>query len=186
MTDRAPYGHDLKLAPDAYLDMTTIGTNSLRGSAATTGPVLRTDGSFTLSAVLWRENLASGTVLSADGTAQSALRVHNDADAASWCVTVALTDAPGAGEVSACAADSTTGFEVLAASYDAATDTDTASLYLDGAKVATVAVPVALWNATGSFALGRAHSGDAFDGYILSARALTGRLTDAQIAALDR
>lgn len=180
VVDDALFGHDLTLAPTATLEEFGPGY-ALHGTARTTGPVLRTDGSFTVSSLVWSQTPTTGTVLSVDGTDRSALELGRDAVSGNWCATMALADDVSAGTVSACAADPGTDFLFLAVVYDAGADVLT--LYVNETPAASVAVPVPMWNATGAFVLGRSTGG--FDGLIATVRPFTGTLTQAQIAALD-
>lgn len=174
------FGHHLTLAPDAVLEDLGSGYG-LRGTAAHAGPVLRTDGGFTVTAGVFRFERADGTLLSIDGVNQSLLRVGYDAASATWCATVALADDPAAATVAACAADPAAelpGAVMVTAAYDSAADTLT--LYVNGTALATVAVPSPLWHATGTFTLG------GIDGLVFDPSAFTGRLTDEQLDEILR
>ncbi|WP_176993295.1 DNRLRE domain-containing protein [Nonomuraea jiangxiensis] len=142
------------------VDVTQPGEEPL---AQTTGPVIRTDQSFTVSAWLrWSDKDGDYTVAEQKGTHQAPFRLGNtpdrglvftftSADAADAAVEGVLSDVPPpVGE-----------WFHLAGVYDAAAKT--AALYLNGALVKSAPVSFATWNADASMSLGSKVKGDLDD-----------------------
>ncbi|MDX3103714.1 LamG domain-containing protein [Nonomuraea angiospora] len=139
------------------VDVTQPGEEPL---AQTTGPVIRTDQSFTAAAWLrWSDKDGDYTVVERKGTHQAPFRLGNEplhglvftftgADAADATVEGVLSDVePPVGE-----------WFHLAGVYDAAAKT--ASLYLNGNLVKTSPVSFATWHADGAMTLGSRMRGD--------------------------
>ncbi|MGV9779182.1 DNRLRE domain-containing protein [Streptosporangium sp. NPDC003464] len=142
------------------VDVTQPGEEPL---AQTTGPVIRTDQSFTTAAWLrWSDKDGDYTVLEQKGTHQAPFRLGNtadhglaftftSADAADATVEGVLSDVePPVGE-----------WFHLAGVYDATAKT--ASLYLNGALVKSAPISFSAWNADNAMSLGAGMLGDLDD-----------------------
>ncbi|WP_433365088.1 DNRLRE domain-containing protein [Streptosporangium sp. CA-115845] len=134
--------------------------------AQTTGPVIRTDESFTVTAWLrWSDKEGNYTVVEQRGTHQAPFRLGNtpdrglvftftSADAADATVEGVVSDVePPVGE-----------WFHLAGVYDAAART--ATLYLNGDAVKTASISFPAWNANGPMALGASVRGDLDDVWV--------------------
>ncbi|GAB1822459.1 LamG domain-containing protein [Herbidospora sp. RD11066] len=155
------------------------------GYAATSGPVVRTDESF--SAVVWVRRSAFGTTntaLSQNGTRRSGFTLgFRDGK---WSFDVPTSDTDGASVVSANIdpvlwPTDPAAWTLLAGVYDH--PRRTISLYLDGQKMAEVS-GVTAWNAGGATLIGRAKPAGPWRGDLDDARLYTGALTDRDVQNL--
>ncbi|WP_432850720.1 LamG-like jellyroll fold domain-containing protein [Amycolatopsis sp. CA-161197] len=165
--------------------LTTDGTT---GYAATSGPVLATNGSYSISA--WAK-LDSTTQLAAiaaqDGDQNSAFLLGYDPATGTWCYTLSDSDtanAPGT-EARSTGPAATGVWTHLVGTYNATTHT--MSLYVNGTLAQTV-TGVTGWNATGPFTIGRGkYTGTStfyFPGSISHLQAWNYTLTPTQVTAL--
>lgn len=171
-----------------------VGAGAVRldgsGSLSTTGPVLRTDNSFTVTAqvLLGAADNVTRTAVSQDGTRTGAFALQYRGDTHKWAFTVDGADADGAPQVQAVDKDTAQAGEwtQLTGVYDAATRQ--VKLYVNSAPVS--AAPGELsWNATGAFQLGRAKrngvAAESWLGSLDDVHVYTGVLTDDQIRELS-
>jgi hypothetical protein len=171
-----------------------IGSNSLSfngytsdGYAATSGPVLNTAGSFTVSAWVKLASTANNAVVAAqDGTNESGFYLgYNTVNGGQWALyfmtadTVTPTFTPW---IHATAATANT-WTHLAGVYNASTHT--AQLYVNGVLAGT-ATGITNWNATGAFTIGRdkynGNPTDYFNGTISDVRVFNSALVATQIS----
>ncbi|MGX7824616.1 LamG domain-containing protein [Actinokineospora sp. 24-640] len=123
---------------------------------ATTGPVVRTDQSFTVTAQvkLTRFDTGTYTVLSQDGTRFCGFCLQYQNGRWVFVFVDADVDTPAAYYwAGATAVPKVNGYTHLVGTYDA--DTDKVRLYVDGVMVGETTRPVS-WNASGPFQVGRA------------------------------
>jgi hypothetical protein len=189
-------------SPDGHNDLTLGGTTTwatdptrggvlqLDGTSgnATSPAILNTTSSFTISAWV---NLTStnhtATIASQDGTNNSAFALQYNATSDRWMFGMAASDTVGASTaaVQSTTAPATNTWTHLVGSYDAITHALT--LYVNGAKAGTASDSTP-WNAPGSFALGRDHSGgvngDFFPGDLSTVNLFNYALTGPQVTAL--
>ncbi|MFF0578098.1 LamG-like jellyroll fold domain-containing protein, partial [Streptosporangium saharense] len=159
------------------VDVTQPGEEPL---AQTTGPVIRTDQSFTAAAWLrWNDKDGDYTVLEQKGTHQAPFRLGNTPDhGLVFTFTSAdTTNATAEGLVSDVEPPVNEWFH-LAGVYDAAASS--ATLYLNGNPIKTGPINFASWNADSAMTLGTSMRGDLDDVQIyqrpLSASDLSGLL----------
>ncbi|WP_433365720.1 DNRLRE domain-containing protein [Streptosporangium sp. CA-115845] len=139
------------------VDVTQPGEEPL---AQTTGPVIRTDESFTAAAWLrWSDKDGDYTVLEQKGTHQAPFRLGNTPDhGLVFTFTSAdTTDATVEGALSDVEPPVNEWFH-LAGVYDA--EAKTATLYLNGTLIKTAPVSFTTWNADTAMALGSRMQGD--------------------------
>ncbi|MEV8638853.1 DNRLRE domain-containing protein [Streptosporangium sp. NPDC051023] len=138
------------------VDVTQPGEEPL---AQTSGPVIRTDQSFTAAAWLrWSDKDGVYTVLEQKGTHQAPFRLGNTADHG-LVFTLTSADAAGAtveGVLSGIEPPVDEWFH-LAGVYDA--DTRTATLYLNGTQAGTAQLSFPAWNAQAPLRIGAAMAG---------------------------
>ncbi|NUW41023.1 DNRLRE domain-containing protein [Nonomuraea rhodomycinica] len=138
------------------VDVTQPGQEPL---AQTTGPVIRTDQSFTAAAWLrWSDKDGDHSVLEQKGTHQAPFRLGNTPDhGLVFTFTSADTaDATVEGVLSGVEPPVGEWFHV-AGVYDA--DTRTATLYVNGAQAGTAQLSTPVWNAQASLRIGAAMAG---------------------------
>ncbi|HEX6682770.1 MAG TPA: LamG-like jellyroll fold domain-containing protein [Candidatus Limnocylindrales bacterium] len=180
-------GAALALSTGATL---AYGTMSLTGSssqAATTGPVLNTTGSYSVSAWVRPAGLTGDrVVVSQDGVSENGFRLLSRGS--TWCFGAPATDiaAPVYHEV--CAGTAVNGvWAHLAGVHNPATQTLT--LYVNGVAAGSATFPTP-WAATGPFAVGRGRASGAaagrFTGDIADIRAWQRIMDPAGIAALAK
>jgi Concanavalin A-like lectin/glucanases superfamily len=175
--------------------MTRNGVLRLTGGyAQTSGPLLRTDQSFSVMArVSVEAGLADGlyTVLSQDGveTCGFCLRYAQASGVREWVFTLPDSDVDGPiglrtvrAPMTQAPGDSTH----VAAVYNAGTGT--LDLYVNGAKTTITASSSPPWNATGKFALGRTlvhgQPGQVMRGWIDEARAYSRAISQDEVRGL--
>jgi lysophospholipase L1-like esterase len=169
------------------LTLSGYSTNGY-GVAATSGPVLDTSASFTVSTWV---NLSSTTnnaiAVAQDGTNDSGFYLgYLAGNGGEWdfYFMTADTTTP-AWQAQAAKTGATTGWTHLVGVYDASAKT--ARLYVNGALAAT-ATGVTTWNATGPLTIGRdKYNGvlaDYWPGQISDVRAWTSALTGTQVSAV--
>ncbi|MEU8318069.1 DNRLRE domain-containing protein [Nonomuraea sp. NPDC048881] len=154
----------------ATVDLTAPGEEPL---ARTSGPVIRTDQSFTVSTWLrWQDKEGTYTAVEQRGTQQPAFRLGNSADRGlQFTLTSGDTaDASSAGVYSDVEPPVGEWFH-LAGVYDAASSS--VSLYRNGTLLKSETVASPAWRAEGALTLGSAMVG-AVDEVRLYQRALTG------------
>ncbi|MEV4058106.1 LamG domain-containing protein [Amycolatopsis sp. NPDC049688] len=131
-----------------------------RGYAATTGPVSRTDQSFTVAAWVKPTKVADMAAVTQDGTAVSAF--HLKQANGSWVFGMNPADATGGTPAEARSAVNTVQVGVwthLTGVYDGTAKALT--LYVNGTQAGTAAAPQTPWAANGPFVLGRGQYGAA-------------------------
>ncbi|XIG79939.1 hypothetical protein C1N81_22145 [Streptomyces sp. SGAir0957] len=192
-------GDDCWMDPDCVPDLALVGDGHLEldgatGHAASAGPVVDTDDSFTIGVTV---RLADAdpdrpmTVLSQGGENTDAFKVRYVPASHVWQLVVTDGDEAGAAETvvaRAAVADGGEGAgQRLAVVYDDATDQ--IKLFLDGytSDDATVSFHGA-WHSTGGLQVGRGHVGDGWGEYLRGAvdevHAFSGALSDSEILSL--
>ncbi|XVV15303.1 LamG-like jellyroll fold domain-containing protein [Actinoplanes sp. CA-131856] len=161
-------GHPLPAGSDEGIDadrgaITLSGTDS----AVSTRARLRTDQSFTVAAWARLTNDTKfSTVVGQAGAHASGMQLNFSGTCKCWRFVLPLTDV-NTSPASTIAVDpkpvALNTWTHLAGVYDASTGT--AKLYVNGAEVASVAVPAPTWNSTGQFVVGRAWWNDAWRDY---------------------
>ncbi|MEV4140656.1 LamG domain-containing protein, partial [Dactylosporangium sp. NPDC049742] len=151
--------------------------------AATTGPVVRTDQSYTVSAwVRITDTSVSRAVLSQQGSRGAAFTVRYDQAVNRWSYAVTGTDAdaPTVVKVTSLAAPVVNSWTYLEAVYDA--QAGRIRLFVDGLLQREAPVP-ATWNAGGTFNVGRTQqagtAAEFFAGDIDEVAAFTGAVHPA-------
>lgn len=159
-----------------------------QGTATTTGPVLNTASSYTISAwVRLDSTIATATILGQDGNQQSAFLLKYDAAKNRWSLSGPSGDAAGATTVDAVspAPPSIGVWTQIAGVYDASARALT--LYVDGRVAGTTSYTTA-FAANGPFTIGRGRSNGASaafaDGSIADARAYQAALDPGQVSWL--
>lgn len=168
------------------LDAGSIGFNGTN-AAVSAATVLRTNQSFTVSGWANLSSTAkSATLISQDGSHASAFQLGYDKGCGCWAFSLPTGDADGAGTVTAAAPPSSTtlgAWTHLAGVYDAVNGT--ATLYVAGVPVSSVAVPVTQWAGAGAFVIGRGRANSAntdwFAGRIDAVQAFQGALSDGRV-----
>ncbi|WP_160150198.1 LamG-like jellyroll fold domain-containing protein [Nonomuraea solani] len=168
-----------------------VGTGAVRfnggdAALATTGPVIRTDAGFTVTA--WARLDETGdqwrTILSQDGTQASGFQLRYRADTRKWSFALAQSDTGDGDMVSVDSSGPARAGEWthLTGVYDAADAR--LRLYVNSAFEGSVPM-TAKWNATGAFQVGRGKVNGAaatpFTGVIDDVHAWTGVRTQDQI-----
>lgn len=158
------------------------------GHARTTGPVVRTDQSFTVMSWVRLDSATSWqTVLSQDGARASGFYLQYRIDTKKWAFTVRTADSDTAPIVTANASvGPTLGRWVhLTGVYDSVNRQ--LRIYVNGIRSGVVAVP-GRWNAGGAFAVGRGKNGgvagDWVRGAVDDVRAYVGIVPDATIGRI--
>jgi hypothetical protein len=164
------------------------GTNS---KALTSGPVLDTSRSFTVSA--WArvtDTSKYDTVISQDGSQEGEFRLQYRLDRNAWCLSMRSQDVYDAPLQLACAAVAAKPrtWTHLVGVYDAGAAGTQAKLYVDGVKAAETAFTTP-WAATGIMAIGRAKvnvgvAGDYFAGDIAEVKVWDRAVTPEEIASM--
>ncbi|WP_236004653.1 LamG domain-containing protein [Amycolatopsis pittospori] len=132
--------------------------DGVKGFAATSGPVVRTDQSYAITAWVRPDKLGDMTAVSQDGTAVSGFYLKQNNG--SWVFGVNPGDATGGTAVevrSVANTVQTVPWTHLAGVYNATAKTLT--LAVNGKQVASVPAPASPWHAAGSFAIGRGKHG---------------------------
>ncbi|WP_061989646.1 LamG domain-containing protein [Amycolatopsis regifaucium] len=132
--------------------------DGVKGFAATSGPVVRTDQSYAITAWVKPDKVADMTAVSQDGTTVSGFYLKQNNG--SWVFGVHPGDAIGgtATEVrSGANTVQTVPWTHLAGVYNATAKTLT--LMVNGKQVASTPAPATPWHATGPFAIGRGKYG---------------------------
>ncbi|GAA0526789.1 hypothetical protein GCM10010172_04180 [Paractinoplanes ferrugineus] len=164
---------------------TVLTLNGTDAGASTAGPVLTTNGSYTVSAWVKLSSIAAtATVAGQQGTANSAFALQYNKTYNAWTFIAPGSDtaAPATSpHVSAAAAPALNTWTHLVASYNAATHTMT--LYVNGAPAGTAANTTA-WNGAGTFDLGHSGAGSYLPGSISNVQAWNYTLTSQQVTAL--
>ncbi|WP_406631904.1 LamG-like jellyroll fold domain-containing protein [Amycolatopsis sp. WGS_07] len=161
--------------------------------AATAGPVLRTDSSYTVTAwVRLRPGTSDATAVSAEGSKAGAFELQYRVATGKWSFTVTSADAAGAAatrvESTGPAVDpgDPEGWVFLTASYDA--PHKALRLYVNGEGPVTAAAPATVWNASGPVRIGAVRTGAAVSAYwpgaVDDVRLLSGVLTTQQVRDL--
>lgn len=156
------------------------------GYVATSGPVVRTDGSFTVSAWAKPEWLTGGsrTVVSQDGAQASGFALHYRWDLARWAFSVAYNSAGSAWISAVDPSPPTLGEWVhLVGVQDIAKQE--LRLYVDGNLAGRTSFTTTRWNASGPLRLGQAKwnstAADFFRGDVDNVSVYTGVRTDDEI-----
>ncbi|MFC4851873.1 LamG-like jellyroll fold domain-containing protein [Actinophytocola glycyrrhizae] len=166
---------------------TAVSVNGTSGYAQTTGPVLDTSKSFSVSTWAYLESVAGDrTVLAQDGAVDSAFQLQYNAAQKRWAVLVPAAD-PNSPDVVLTATESawTSDWTHVGAVYDA--EANHLRLYVNGALAAT-RHGVTIGPSSGPFTIGRGR----LDGYpsaffsrgIDDVRAFTTALSDGQMRLL--
>ncbi|MFG1892293.1 LamG domain-containing protein [Micromonospora sp. NPDC049051] len=172
----------------AGFDSSGLHFDGVAGQAQTSGPVLRTDQSYTVSAwVRWAGGTGARSVIAQDGTQVSGffLACRNDSTGIKWSVMNRTVDSTSSGARYAIGGTCQMNTWVhLTAVQDAAKQT--LSLYINGALSVQINA-ASPWHANGPFTVGRAKwsaSTDWFTGDIDRVRAWQGALSGAEIQAV--
>jgi hypothetical protein len=188
------------IAEDATLSATgtTWTTDSTRGqvltfdgasgNAATNGPVLTTNQSFSVSA--WARLANSGSyhaIISQDATTASGFKLEFDYASGKWAFILPNADTTTPAQSTAYGTAATLGtWTHIVGVYNAATAT--ASIYVNGTLAGTTSVPARSWTAAGSLTIGRTlwngANSDLFDGDISDVQAWNYALAPNQVTAL--
>ncbi|MEU7950454.1 LamG domain-containing protein [Micromonospora chalcea] len=194
--DSSDYRTPLTLGPAPAANWTTEGFNGstalrfdgISGAAQTSGPVLRTDQSYTVSAwVRFAGGAGARTVIAQDGVniSSSFLSCRTDANGSKWSIMLRsgdLTSAPGFYVTgSTCLVNQWTH---LTAVQDATSRT--MSLYVDGNLFSQLTPTFNPWHGTGGLAVGRGRWGaptDYFNGDIDRVQVWQGALSAAEVQA---
>jgi hypothetical protein len=160
------------------------------GDAETSGPVLTTNQSFSVSA--WArliDSSATRAVIGQDAGTVSGFKLEYAAGANKWEFILPNTDTTSPTQSAAVGTAPTLGsWTHLIGVYNAATGT--ASIYVNGTLAGTTSVPAASWTATGPLSIGRTKwngaSSDWFQGDISNVQAWNYALTPNQVTALDQ
>jgi Concanavalin A-like lectin/glucanases superfamily/OSK domain len=159
--------------------------NGTTGYAATSGPVVNTTGSFTVSAWVKLSSTAHNAVVAAqDGTNNSGFYLGYFSNGGQWAFYFLNSDTVNSGwQASITAAGATTNWTHLVGVYDATAKT--AYLYVNGV-LAGSATGVTPWSATGPFTIGRdkyyGNQADFFPGEIDDVRAWNSRLVAPHVS----
>ncbi|WP_410584006.1 LamG domain-containing protein [Amycolatopsis sp. lyj-108] len=132
--------------------------DGVKGYAATSGPVVRTDQSYAITAWVKPDKLGDMTAVSQDGTAVSGFYLKQING--SWVFGMNPGDATGGTAAEAKSAANTVQtvpWTHLAGVYNATAKTLT--LVVNGKQVASVSAPAAPWHSAGPFAIGRGKYG---------------------------
>jgi hypothetical protein len=155
------------------------------GFAETTGPVVNTKASFSVAGwAFLTDGSKNATVLGQDANKVSAFQVRYDAATKKWAVVVALADQANAGTIVLTSSElaQINDWAHLAVVYDARLAQ--LRLYVNG-SLSAVQVGVAVPDATGKFAVGRARANganvDYFPRGVDDVRAYSKALTDGEI-----
>jgi hypothetical protein len=167
---------------------TVLTFDGASGNAATSGPVLTTNQSFSVSA--WArltDSSAPRAIVGQDASTGSGFKLEYDPGSGKWAFILPTADTTSPAQSDAFGSAPTLGaWTHLAGVYNAATGT--ASIYVNGALGGTTSVPAAAWTATGPLSIGRTKwngaSSDWFEGDISDVQAWNYALTAAQVAAL--
>ncbi|WP_283139672.1 LamG-like jellyroll fold domain-containing protein [Rhizohabitans arisaemae] len=167
-TDSAPAKRTARLsggtpgADGRLVGVTAVSFDGVDDYAATTGPVVDTSKSFTVSAwVKLADKTAWRTVVSQAGETYSTFRLEYNSTADRWQM-AALSNNEGGAAVST-AAPVAGVWTHLAGVYDAGARTVT--LYVNGVAQQTVARPPAPWTSVGALSFGRSLWAGAFKNY---------------------
>ncbi|HEX5495630.1 MAG TPA: LamG domain-containing protein [Mycobacteriales bacterium] len=140
---------------------TAISLDGVTGSMTTSGPAVRTDRSFAVSAWVRLDRLdRSATVVSQDGTVVSGFRLEYRADLQSWNFRVPVADAtlpPGDDATAILFAPVESGvWTHLIAVYDKSVDMLSLSVLVDGELIGDSEAPhISPWRAGGALVVGR-------------------------------
>lgn len=164
------------LGDDRYGWFETLWLNG-SGHAATTGPVGRTDKSFSVQSWVKLDDLAADhTVMSQSGAGGTAFRLGFDATSGGWTVALSAGDDPSAAEVAAVSdAAATTEWTLLTATVDVSTGL--VRLYVNGLVQQATATWSTPWRATGPLVFGAVAEPGAAPSAVMA-----GGLQDAMIA----
>jgi hypothetical protein len=168
-----------------------LSLDGTTGYGTTTGPVLNTTASFSISAWANLSSLSNGyaTIAAQSGTQNAAFYLQYNTSWGGWCLNFIATDtANSAGNPNvACSTTppTTNTWYHLVGTYNASNHT--AQLYINGTLAAT-SPNITPWNATGPLTLGEgqydATTGNYFPGKISNAQAWNYALSTPQILAL--
>jgi hypothetical protein len=167
-----------------------LTTDGSTGYAATTGPILATTGSYSISAWAKLDTTTQlAAIASQDGNQNSAFLLGYDSGSGTWCFTLSDGDSPNSpGTEARSTGPAATGvWTHLVGTYNATTHG--MSLYVNGTLAQTI-TGVTPWNATGPFAIARAKYNGAntffFPGSVSHVQAWNYTLTPTQVTALDQ
>ncbi len=171
-------------APGRAPGVGAFAGNGTDSQASTTGPIVRTDASFTVAA--WAnlaDKAAARVVASQDGLTSSGFYLMYQPGTDRWEFTMPSgPDGSAAWQVARSATAAATGvWTHLTGVYDGGAHQ--LRLYVDGALAGTRS-DVTAWNAAGSFRIGRSYSGARFAGAISDLRAWDRALGAAELGAL--
>ncbi|MFI9274558.1 LamG-like jellyroll fold domain-containing protein [Kitasatospora sp. NPDC052896] len=173
---------------------TVLNPNGTSGYAATSGPVVNTTGSFTVSAWVNFSSTptANATVLAQNGTQGSSFSLQYNASQKEWCLDFTSSDTANATTVGtpACMAmanDFIPGYwSNIVISYNASDQT--AKLYPDGCSMYPLQFNVTPWAASGSFTIGSGLVNGAqtgfFPGTVSDVQVWNYALSDPQVFAV--
>ncbi|GAA2980348.1 hypothetical protein GCM10010483_25640 [Actinokineospora diospyrosa] len=168
-----------------------VDFNGTTGVAATSGAVLNTARSYTVSAwVNLESTAATATVLAQGGTATGSMMLRYSQPANAWVLVGPATDSAGAATATVVGpAPTLNTWTHLVGTYDSATRL--LSLYVNGQAVGSPTVSTATWTGTGPLAIGGLKlSGGAvstyFPGSITDVRLFEGASTAVDAKVLHR
>jgi hypothetical protein len=176
---------------DGYGSPAAVSLDGVSGAVETSGPVLLTDQSFTVSA--WArltDRTSWHTVVSQDGVAMSPFRLEYNPSADAWCFRLFHADQPAAGSTVACGATPQLDkWTHLVGVFDAATLQ--LRVYVDGQPGEQKTYNNPVWRADGPLTIGRTRytgastiAHDYFAGQIDQVRAYQGALTGPEVSNL--
>jgi hypothetical protein len=162
--------------------------NGTTAYAATTGPVLTTNQSFTVAAwAMLTDNKARRAVISQDGTTANGFNLEYDTGCNCWQFAIPGTDTASPTQTLAKGPAPTLNvWTHLVGVYNATAGT--MSIYTNGVLAASVAVPSRTWSAGGNLTIGRTKwsgaNSDWFLGNISDAQVYARALTTADVMAM--
>lgn len=167
---------------------TVLALDGTAGDAETSGPVLTTNRSYSISAWAYpTQDTQYATIASQDGTTDSGFKLRISSSG-KWTFAIPESDTAGATEASATgpAVTLSTWTHVVGV-YNAVTGK--ASIYINGTLAATTSVPAITWAAGGNFAIGRAMANGSLTNYwqgnLSNVQAWNYALTSDEVTALD-
>ena len=168
-----------------------LGLDGSSAYATTTGPVLNTADSFTVSAwaSLTTIPTANATIAAQSGTEAAGFYLQYSSYSKAWCLGFMTSDVLNAAGTAAAPCTSTTPstntWYQLTGVYNATTNT--AQLYVNG-QLAGTTTGITNWNATGPFTIGtaqyNANLSDRFPGQISNVQTYDSALASNQIAEI--
>jgi hypothetical protein len=167
---------------------TVLALSGSAGDAETSGPVLTTSGSYSVSVWAYAtQDTQYATIASQDGATDSGFKLRISS-AGKWSFAIPESDAANAAEATANGTAVTLSkWTHVVGVYNAVTHT--ASIYVNGSLASTTSVPAITWTAGGNFTIGRTLSNGAatnyWQGSLSDVQAWNYALTTDEVTALD-